>query len=233
MSAAHQDRSLEKKSGDTTMSIYPAIELKENRYVGVRYRSVMGCFAAHIFRGCLLLALAVLVLHADEPNLVIDSGGHQDPPKFLAFTRDGKYLVSGGDDKTVRVWDVASGKTVRRILGQTGSGPEGYIYAGALSPDEHYLAIAGWFTSPLDASDGVVRIHDFHTGEVVELLAGYPDVVTALAFSADGRWLASGDSKGELKIWSTAGWKLARKISAHQDQVRSVSISPDAATLVK
>src|ERR1700722_13388502 len=214
------------------MSIYPAMELKENRDLDNRHGGAIGRLAAAIFRGCLVLTLAILVLHADEPNLVIDSGGHQAPPKFLAFTRDGNYLVSGGDDKTVRVWDVASGKTARRILGQTGSGPEGYIYAGALSPDDHYLAIGGWFTSPIDATDGVVRIHDFHTGEVVELLEGYPQVVTALAFSTDGRWLASGDGNGELKIWSTAGWKLVRKISAHQGQVRSVAFSPDDATLV-
>ena len=86
---------------------------------------------------CVALAAA---RGADEPRLVIDSGGHQAQVRFLAFTRDGKSLVSAGEDKVVRIWDIASGKTVRTILGQVGDGDEGKIYAAALSPDERYLA---------------------------------------------------------------------------------------------
>jgi len=168
----------------------------------------------------------------DDPRLVIDSGGHQVTPKFVAFTRDGKYLVSAGDDKTVRVWDLASGRTVRKILGQTGDGPEGFLYAGALSPDEHYLAVAGWLSAPASFGNGVVRIHDFHTGEVIELLPGYSEVVTALTFSRDGRWLATGNFDGEVKIWDTAGWKLTQTLAAHAGEAAALSFSPDGATLV-
>jgi WD40 repeat protein len=57
-------------------------------------------------------------------------------PRFLVFTRDGKSLVSAGHHTVVRIWDIASGKTVRTIRGQVGDRSEGTIYAAALSPDE-------------------------------------------------------------------------------------------------
>jgi WD40 repeat protein len=66
----------------------------------------------------LLLASALL---ADDPRLIIDSGGHQEAIRFLAFTR-GKSLVSAGVDKVVRIWDIASGKTTRTIWGQSSDG---------------------------------------------------------------------------------------------------------------
>jgi WD40 repeat protein len=80
-------------------------------------------------------------VYADDPMLVIDSVGHMAIIKSLMFTSDGKYLVSAGDDKVVRIWDIATGKTVRTIRGQIGDGPEGKIYAAALSRNDKYLAV--------------------------------------------------------------------------------------------
>ena len=54
----------------------------------------------------------------DKPILMLDTGGHQALIKGITFTPDGKYLVSAGDDKVVRVWDWRAGKTVRTIRGQ-------------------------------------------------------------------------------------------------------------------
>src|ERR1039458_1783597 len=94
----------------------------------------------------LLLALALLsaALRAEDPRLVIESGGHLSIIYSVAFTRDGKYLVSAGDDKVGRVWDVNTGQVVRVLRGQIGEGQVGQLYAAALSPDNRYLAVAGW-----------------------------------------------------------------------------------------
>jgi WD40 repeat protein len=177
-----------------------------------------------------MLAAITGALRADEPRLVIDSGGHQARVTFLAFTRDGKSVVSAGDDKIVRIWDIASGKTVRTILGQVGDGDEGKIFAAALSPDEHYLAVGGGLAARPDY--GLIRIHDFQTGQVVALLRGHTDVVHALAFSTDGRWLASGSGDNKVRVWDTAGWKPVETLNGHKDPVYAVAFSPDGKLLV-
>jgi PDZ domain/WD domain, G-beta repeat len=70
----------------------------------------------------------------DLPILQLDTGGHMAIIKGLAFTPDGKFIVSAGDDKVIRIWDWREGKTVRTIRGQTGPGEEGKIFAMALFP---------------------------------------------------------------------------------------------------
>src|SRR5215472_10348140 len=74
-----------------------------------------------------LLAAAVWCLAAvpparceDQPVLMLDTGGNQSVIRSVVFTRDGKYLLSAGDDKVIRVWDWRSKNTVRTIRGEVG-----------------------------------------------------------------------------------------------------------------
>ena len=57
---------------------------------------------------------------ADAPLPMLDTGGHMALITGIAFTPDGRQFVSASHDKTIRVWDLASGKTVRTIRGQSG-----------------------------------------------------------------------------------------------------------------
>ncbi len=81
---------------------------------------------------------------ADAPLPMLDTGGHMAKINGIAFTPDGRQLVSASDDKTIRVWDLASGKTVRTIRGESAPGDAGKVYAMALSPDGKWLAAGGW-----------------------------------------------------------------------------------------
>ena len=80
---------------------------------------------------------------ADAPLPMLDTGGHMALISGIAFTPDGRQLVSASDDKTIRVWDLASGKTVRTIRGESAPGDAGKVYAMALSPDGKWLAAGG------------------------------------------------------------------------------------------
>jgi WD40 repeat protein len=102
------------------------------------------------------------------PILVIDSGGPTDRVNQLLFTHDGRFLISAGDDKVVRVWSLESGEAVRALRGPIGDGAEGRITALALSPDDRYLAVGGIFTP-----SGDIRLYDFASGQAVALLQGH------------------------------------------------------------
>src|SRR3974390_1405447 len=92
----------------------------------------------------LALCAPALAQNKDLPILQLDTGGHQAILKSMYFTPDGKYVVSSGDDKVVRVWDWQAQKTVRAIRGQVDSGDEGKLFAMALSPDGRWLATGGF-----------------------------------------------------------------------------------------
>jgi WD40 repeat protein len=180
-----------------------------------------------------LLALALLgaALWAEDPRLVIESGGHLSQIKFVAFTRDGKYLVSAGDDKVVRVWDVDTGQMVRALRGQIGEGNEGKLFAAALSPDNRYLAVAGWLAGDGKSRDSI-RIHDFRTGAVVALLKGHVNLVNSLAFSPDNRHLASGSADHSVRIWDIAAKTSVELRPWHRGDIYGLAFSEDGKRLV-
>ena len=86
----------------------------------------------------LFLVALLAPASASDPILTVDSGGHQPVIRDLKVSADGRYLVSGSRDKIVRVWDTRTKKEVRKILGQVGEGPDGMVYAIALSPDDRW-----------------------------------------------------------------------------------------------
>jgi WD40 repeat protein len=181
----------------------------------------------------IVLALGIaFICRADDPRLVVDPGGHTGMIRGLAFTKDSQYLVSAGDDKIVRVWSVAQGKTVRTIRGEIGDGPVGGINAIAISPDDRYVAVGGWLPKSLkDVNSSTIRIHDFQTGNVVAVLEGLGNVVESLAFSPDGQYLASGTADNMARIWEMKQFRLVRQITGHTGRVHCVTFSPDSSIL--
>jgi membrane-associated protease RseP (regulator of RpoE activity) len=107
------------------------------------------------------------------PILQLDTGGHMAVIKGIAFTPDGRQLVSASEDKTIRVWDLASGKTVRTIRGESAPGPAGKVYAMALSLDGKWLVAGGMFHPSDPKAGSVIRLYDFASGKLVALLKGH------------------------------------------------------------
>ena len=116
----------------------------------------------------------------------------------LVFTPDGRYVVSAGEDKVIRVWDRRTGTTVRSIRGQTTEGQDGKVFAIALSPDGRWLAVGGTFGQ---AGERLVRLYEFATGRLAALLKGHTRPVVGLAFSADSRRLISGSYDNSAIVW--------------------------------
>jgi len=162
---------------------------------------------------------------------MLDTGGHQSQVWSITFTPDGKYLVSAGEDKVVRVWDWRAGKTVRTIRGQVGLGDEGKIYAMALSPNGRWLAAAGWMSTsgvagPERGWD--IRLYDFATGELKALLKEHTSVVAALAFSPDSKLLISGSTDKTAIVWDVEKRQpLHPPLKDHTDYILGVGFTPD------
>jgi WD40 repeat protein len=169
----------------------------------------------------------------DLPLLMLDTGGHMALIRGLAFTPDGKQLISASDDKVIRVWDWRAGKTITTIRGQVGPGPDGTIYAMALSPDGRWLAAGGWIKVPGEQGH-VIRLYDFATGKLAALLNGHTAVVDSLAFSPDGHRLISGSGLGDFSaiIWDVEGRKLLHRLRGHTAHINGVAFTPDGQRVV-
>jgi len=175
----------------------------------------------------------------NQPILQIDPGGHLAKISGVAFTPDGRYLVSASDDKLIRVWDLETGKTVRTLRGQIGAGSEGKIYAMALSPDGRWLAAGGFmanFTGNNHEEIGTIRLYNFTSGKLVTLLKGHTNAVASLAFSPDNRYLVSGSGDNNAIIWNLESKASAlggsKKLSGHTDAIYAVAFTSDSQRVV-
>src|SRR5262245_7687820 len=158
-------------------------------------------------------------------QLVHDRGAHTASITALAFTPDSKQLVSASEDKTIRVWDLASRQTLRVIRGETGPADFGKIGAIAVAPDGRLLAAA---VRPVAPDKGpVIRLYDFASGTQIGLLEGHEGDIHSLAFSSNGRHLISGGSAHTATIWDGAARKAVHVLKEHRSAVSAAGFTPD------
>ncbi|WP_300453540.1 caspase family protein [Accumulibacter sp.] len=144
-----------------------------------------------------------------KPVFTIDPGVHAGNAYRLATTPDERHLVSVGLDKTIRVWDVDSGRQVRRLILPVAGRHDGLLYALSLSPDGRLAAVGGsLYSFGKGRSVAIVSLQD---GRIVGAFPGFESPITALAWSSDGRLLAigfvddSGGTESGLRILEVDG----------------------------
>lgn len=155
----------------------------------------------------LLLFFSLNLFASSDAILSIDTGGHTDMIKDVIITKSGD-IITASDDKTIRVWDSKSGIEKRKILGQIGVGLEGQIFAIALSNDERFLAVGGYF------ANNEIRLYDYQRGKLLTILKSHTNVVNDLAFNGNGRYLLSGSSDKTIKLWDLSSLRTDTVASA-------------------
>ena len=131
-----------------------------------------------------------------------------------AFSPDGRWIVSGSFDKTLKLWDVRTGEERNMLSGHTGS-----VWTCAFSPDGRWL-VSG-------SSDGTLKLWDAQTGQERFTLSGHTAWVRACAFSPDGQWIVSGSEDETLKLWDAETGQVRATLIGHTSPVQACAFSAD------
>lgn len=152
---------------------------------------------------------------AGQPLRVIT--GHAKRVTSVAFSPVTAEIASASGDMSIRLWDLATGIEIRAFLGH-----EQAVSAIAFHPNGAALASVGW--------DRTLRIWQTQSGELsLSLLT--PTVMECVAWSADGRTLATAGIKGHVVLWDAATGQMHRELPGHTDDVKALVYSRDGRLL--
>ena len=145
--------------------------------------------------------------------------GHKRKITSLVFSLDGKTLISGSSDQTIRLWNTETGNP-KGILKCDTNG----VLELAISPDGEVLASSG--------RTALIQLWNLETASHIGTLTGHSGSITALAISPDGETLASGSQDKTILLWNLKTGKHKKPLTGHTKNIFSLAFSPDSKTLV-
>ncbi|MGK7873463.1 MAG: toll/interleukin-1 receptor domain-containing protein, partial [Xenococcaceae cyanobacterium] len=144
--------------------------------------------------------------------------GHDSWVNSVSFSPDGKTLASGSADKTIKLWNLETGRKIRTLFGH-----DDWVRSVSFSPDGKTLASG--------SEDKTIKLWNLETGREIRTLFGHDSWVRSVSFSPDGKTLATGSNDKTIKLWNLETGREISTLFGHDSWVRSVSFSPDGKIL--
>jgi WD40 repeat protein len=162
-----------------------------------------------------------LCLVPQTPSLALAGGpllgilkGHTNEVTTAAITPDGRRVITGSGDHTLKMWDLETGAELVAFRGHAHS-----VRTAAVTADGRRL-VSG-------SDDGTVKVWALATGDELRTLQGHTHRVTSIALTPDGRWAVSGSMDRTLRVWDLASGSECRTLKGHKGQVTAIALTPD------
>jgi WD40 repeat protein len=146
--------------------------------------------------------------------------GHSSRVTAVAFSRDGRSLVSGFDDATIMVWDFTAGAQQPDYVLK---GHSAIVRSVAFSPDAKLVSST--------SDDDTMRVWSGAVSVDESVMEGHTGAVGDLAFSHDGQHIASGSEDWTIRVWDAATGRQKYVLEGHKDGIKRVVFSPDSQTI--
>ena len=154
----------------------------------------------------------------EDIDNIIEGLDRQAPVNAIAFSPDGSLIASGSEDHEVRLWQVATGRLIRRLEGHSSA-----VTAVAFSPDGNTIDSA--------SNDRTVRLWDARSGRPLRTLQGHVYHVYAIAFDPRRGWLATASWDRTIQLWDVTTGDLVKKLRGHGAAIRAIDFSRDGKLL--
>ena len=167
-------------------------------------------------RVLLLLLCICQFTFSQTPEIRINPGGHMALIRDLEVSQDGRYAFSASFDKSVKQWDLTNGKVIQEFRGQIGYGAEGMVYEIALSPDNKFIAVGGWFGKDDETEIlGDIRLYNIESGKLEHVFKGLQNIPVEIAFVNNGKQIMAADQSSSIFVWDIATKTLDLDLKFH------------------
>jgi len=151
--------------------------------------------------------------------------GHSHHVVALALAPDGRQVISGSHDGTIKVWDLENGLELITISPKKKRAYDKVVSSLAVTPDGKQV-ISGFL------SEFSLTVWDLDSSQEIRTLSGHMGSVNAVAVTPDGKRIVSGSADKDLKIWDLDSGQVIRTLTGHMGSVNAVAVTPDGKRVI-